>query len=598
MKIINEILLNFALQSLREGISVFPVGKDKKPLISWKQFQTRYASEDEVRSWFNTYEDPQIGFATGKLSNLLVVDVEREGDPSFLPQETTIVQTGGGGYHYYFLYEEGIRNLTRFKPFVDCRGEGGYVVSPFSVSEKGPYSILQKAPLIKFPRTLIPPKVDIFEITTAGHSTMFEKKDLQHYPGYGAGQRNDEMTRYIGYLLTQIHPSDWDSQGWHLVKQANQRNTPPLGLGELQQSFNSIKRTEKTANPLGRATREYSSSSTIPAPILSEDGSDEVLHIADAAAKQVIDTGTAYPLGMPCFDKLYGGGVRAGNIVIISGQTGHGKTSLAQDWTLSLVRGENKIKALWFSFEVMVADLWIKFQEMGMTKEDLAFIPIRNAPGNIEWIEKKVKEGKEKFGIKAVFIDHIGFLLPKSSSMAGKKNMSSNYASYLTQIMRDLKNLAIQEEIIIFLPVPMKKVETRNRVSDTDDIRDSGGIAAEADLVFLIEREKNKDKAVRTYFTDTTTITLSKNRKYGSTFIGKFTMLKGRFAYDDTEDKANEAFDAIGKEPEVIAKTAEKEITIKIQTLELITKKEEEVPKVEGIWDNLDIDGVTEPIDD
>jgi hypothetical protein len=473
-------------------------------------------------------------------------------------------------------------------------------VSPLSCSEKGPYQILQKAPLTKFPRNLVPPKIDIFEAASSGHSTMFEKKDLQYYPGYGSGQRNDEMTRYVGYLLTQIHPSDWDSQGWHLAEQANQRNTPPLGLGELQTLFNSIKRTEKTANPLGRSTREYSSSSTIPAPILPEDGSDEVLHIADAAAKQTIDTSIAYPLGMPCFDKLYGGGVRAGNIVIISGQTGHGKTSLAQDWTLSLVRGENKIKALWFSFEVMVADLWIKFQEMGMTKEDLAFIPIRNAPGNIEWIEKKVKEGKEKFGVKAIFIDHIGFLLPKSSSMAGKKNMSSNYASYLTQIMRDLKNLAIQEEVIIFLPVPMKKVETRNRVSDTDDIRDSGGIAAEADLVFLIEREKNKDKAIKTYFTDITTITLSKNRKYGATFVGKFSMLKNRFAYDDTDDKKDAEFNNIGKEPEVVVVAKEKEITVKVQTLDIIEKEEkEEVPKTEGMWDNLeDYMDIAEPVDD
>ena len=51
-KQVNLELLWYAIESLKKGISVIPVGKDKIPLVPWKEFQTRYATEEEVRKWF------------------------------------------------------------------------------------------------------------------------------------------------------------------------------------------------------------------------------------------------------------------------------------------------------------------------------------------------------------------------------------------------------------------------------------------------------------------------------------------------------------------------------------------------------------------
>ena len=549
-KIINNKLLDYALESLKEGISVIPVGKNKIPLISWKVFQERRATEEEVKAWFDAFDDPQIGFVTGKISNLLVIDIEKGGDPSFLPQETTIVGTGGGGYHYYFLFEEGVMNKARIRPLTDWRGEGGYVVSPNSVSEKGPYTMLQKAPWLKFPKELFPEAVDIFQNSMGtGH---FEKRILNEYPGFGLGQRNDEMARYVGYILTQVHPLDWDTEGWHLIQQANLRNTPPLPPKELQTTFESIKRTEKRNNPFGRRGGDFgslnasSSSTSETTPIILGDESDDIRHVADVADSQKIDQTDVYPLQMPCFDDVILGGIAPGDLVVIAGQTGHGKTSLAQDWTISLIRGEKKPKSLWFSYEVLPTHLWNKFQEMGMTREDCVFTPARNSSGNITWVEQKIKEGKEKFGIKMVMIDHLGFLLPKTQGILGK-NFSSNYASFLTQVARDLKSIALREEVIIFLPVHMRKAGQKGGGSDIDSIKDSSGISQEADLVFLIEREKSKDENLKSYFTDMTKITLAKNRKTGVTVIGKFNMINGRFAYNNDSEKAEMEFENFGK---------------------------------------------------
>jgi len=558
MREINQKLLDFALKSLLiDKISVIPVGKNKIPLISWKDYQEKFATEEEVRGWFQNFEDPQIGFVTGKISNLLVVDIEKGGDPSFLPQETKIISTGGGGYHYYFLFEEGIKNKARIKKLIDFRGEGGYVVSPNSVSEKGPYEILQEAPLVKFPKEsfeeLFITPVDAFTLPSKNQFN-FDKKAIAPYAGAGSGSRNQEMAKYIGYLLTQIHPADWDTEAWALTRQANMSNTPPLGDRELQTTFESIKRTDRQNNPMGHAkttftpTFGYGSTPSKDEPIILGDESDEIKHIAEAADGQELDQDDVYPLQMPCFDEVIYGGVAPGDLVVVAGQTGHGKTTLVQDWTISLIRGEKKPKALWFSYEVLTTHLWKKFQEMGMTRDDCAFIPCKHSTGNVAWVEEKVKEGKEKFGTRLVFIDHLGFLLPKTSSTMGGAKMSTNYSSFLTQIVRDLKTIAIREEVIIFLPVHMRKPERGSRRSDSDDIKDSSGIGQEADLVFLIEREKNKDPEIKSYFTDTTVITLAKNRKTGTTVVGNFNMINGRFAYDDTSDKVDALYESIGKE--------------------------------------------------
>lgn len=536
---------DLAMSYLLRGWSVLPCGKNKIPLVSWREFQERYPTPAEVKGWFEKYPDAQVGIITGAISNLTVVDVEKGGDPSFLPQETMIASTGGGGYHYFFKFEPAMTNKARIKKLVDIRSEGGYVVAPGSCSEKGPYTLLQDAPLVQFPKELFP--VDIFK-QGKEYSGNFERRSLLEYPGYGAGQRNNEMARYIGYVLTQIHPADWDTEGWNVVCAANKKNTPPLPQNELKTTFESIKRTERQNNPLGHATGKFTlkTNTLQPAqqPQFLGDENDEIMHVADVAGRQSINQSEVYPLQMPCFDDVIMGGVTAGDLVVIAGLTGNGKTTLAQDWTMSLLRGDPGIKALWFSYEVLASHLWSKFQSMGANREDLVFIPAKHSTGNVAWVEAKIKEGKEKFGIKAVFIDHLGFLLPKSSSMFGGKQMSLNYSSFLTQVVRDLKTIAIAEEVVIFLPVHMKKVQSRERMSDLDDIKDSSGIGQESDLVFLIERERNKDKDVRTYFTENTKITLAKNRKTGITVVGDFKMLDGRFCYDNTwkesEDKFNE----------------------------------------------------------
>src|SRR2546422_5449280 len=95
-------LLEHALTYLRQGWSVVPViPNEKRPFIKWKEFQSRLASEDEVRRWWTVYPNARIGLVLGELSGVVVADVDpRNGGDSagFLAAHPTeLVSESGGG---------------------------------------------------------------------------------------------------------------------------------------------------------------------------------------------------------------------------------------------------------------------------------------------------------------------------------------------------------------------------------------------------------------------------------------------------------------------------------------------------------------------
>ncbi len=142
-------MLDCALDYLSRGWSVIPLRtKSKKPLIPWEQFQSRLATEAEVRDWFERTPDLNIGIVTGKLSGLFVVDLDdgEEGATSWArlchsygcaALKTRTANTVSGGRHLMFKYPENtaLRNSTKLVPHIDTRGEGGYIVAAPSYVE-------------------------------------------------------------------------------------------------------------------------------------------------------------------------------------------------------------------------------------------------------------------------------------------------------------------------------------------------------------------------------------------------------------------------------------------------------------------------------
>lgn len=133
-----------ALQLLAKGLAIIPIGPDKKPLIPWKEYQTRLPKEEEVESWFLKFPKAMVGIITGEVSGLLAIDCDSEEAykkvQELLPDSfLTCIARTPRGYHIYLVYPKGQRigNAAGIMPGVDVRAEGGYVICPPSINGAG-----------------------------------------------------------------------------------------------------------------------------------------------------------------------------------------------------------------------------------------------------------------------------------------------------------------------------------------------------------------------------------------------------------------------------------------------------------------------------
>jgi hypothetical protein len=104
-KLNNDKFVEALFLSEEIGWSVIPVGIDKKPLIAWKEYQSRKATRDEITKWLQDFPNANLGVVTGEISGITVVDIDpRHGgrEDALGESDTVKAITGGGGWHYYF----------------------------------------------------------------------------------------------------------------------------------------------------------------------------------------------------------------------------------------------------------------------------------------------------------------------------------------------------------------------------------------------------------------------------------------------------------------------------------------------------------------
>lgn len=488
-----SITLQAAQAYLQEGWSVIPVGKDKKPVIeSWKEYQSRLPTQEEITNWFSDGKN-NIAIVTGKVSNLAVVDVDTKngGTPRGLPP-TLISKTQSGGFHFFYKYIDGLRNSVGVRQGVDIRADGGFVVAAPSVGLLGEYEWVTTEDPQPFP------------LEYAQAAGEYKRTNWEEVVGgVPTGSRNEVAAKVIGKLIFAFKdPNEWGSIVWLMATQWNQTNKPPLGENELRAIFNSI-----TSRELRKAKE------TVP------DEETDIVLISDAA-KTFKDTFSAkYPTGFTAIDDNMAGGITEGDLIVIVGSSGHGKTTLAQSITYNLVKGG--VACLWFSFEVVMPELWKKFEQMGVPESFAAYTPLRNATGKIDWVKKMIVKARDVYKTNVVFVDHLGFLMPSSGY---DKNMTVNYATYMGMLCRELKTIAIQERIAIVLLWHNRKLPSGSSEDpELNDIKDSSGIAQEADAVFNINREKAEDikrgymqKSVEELYSQNSIVKFLKNRRTGA----------------------------------------------------------------------------------
>lgn len=159
--------LAYALKYAGRGWSVFPLhsvtcgdcscgretcsspGKHPRTKNGVKEATT---NKKQISDWWQMWPTANIGIATGRASHglyVLDVDFAKGANLDDLAPfvdlleltDTWTVRTGSGGIHLYMRSDEDLPNTAgKLAPFLDTRGEGGYVVAPPSFNKDGQYT--------------------------------------------------------------------------------------------------------------------------------------------------------------------------------------------------------------------------------------------------------------------------------------------------------------------------------------------------------------------------------------------------------------------------------------------------------------------------
>ena|SRR3990167_2028742 len=197
-------------------------------------------------------------------------------------------------------------------------------------------------------------------------------------------------------------------------------------------------------------------------------------------------------------------GFQAGNLVIVSGPSGMGKTTLAQTFTEHLIQHN----PLWFSYELPADEFLERFPNI-----PVFYMPRRIVTKNLDWIETRIKESIVKNNTQVIFIDHLSYLIDTTK---GNNDMQS---ARIEEIMRTLKTLCNNTKIIIFLMVHMKH-NMLEVAPSLQDLKGSSSIGQESDLVLFLWRKRKKQGKELTreegiLYEDESTLSVQKNRRTG-----------------------------------------------------------------------------------
>jgi hypothetical protein len=237
--------LTAALHYQKMGLSIFPVGTDKVPLVSWKEFQTRQPTAEEIMAWWKNFPEANPAVVTGKISGIVVVDIDAKHNrtPEDLGGEippTAVSRTGGGGWHIFFKYpHQHIKNTGGqiFGAGIDIRGDGGYaILPPSSHASGGTYSWekpFERGAIAEMPDWLLQ------KIVNAKPDNKPASRD-DIFAGVSEGMRNDSAAHFTGHFLRKLHENEWNTIGWAALKGWNSSNNPPLEEKELRTVFESI----------------------------------------------------------------------------------------------------------------------------------------------------------------------------------------------------------------------------------------------------------------------------------------------------------------------------------------------------------------------
>lgn len=247
--------LDQALRYLSLGLSIIPIKpRDKRPALpSWKEYQKRPPTEEEIRGWFTQDSNLNLAIVTGGVSRVVVVDGDSAEAVGWLSaHHPSHVRTRTAkGAHYFFLHPgHEVRNGAKLGGMaLDVRGDGGYVVAPGSVhpsgsvyEEEGEWYDIDSLPV--FQSAWLGEKV----APLVNQQAALEKRVrayLDRIPGEAEGNRDNQGFKVACKLVREF--ALMEDHAYAYLADWNLKNAPPLTEADLHRLISSAVKS-------GRAT--------------------------------------------------------------------------------------------------------------------------------------------------------------------------------------------------------------------------------------------------------------------------------------------------------------------------------------------------------
>lgn len=521
-----------AVAYAERGWYVFPLQpRGKTPLIKGGGgFLAATCDVAQVVEWWTRYPNANIGLWPGQ-SGFVVLDLdgpegaEAAGKIGALSEPTLECSTGrpDGGRHLYF--DRPVMQVSNcdLAPKLDVRGDAGYVVIPPSIHPTGtPYRWLGRIDDVR----PLPPGVlsalqaaqdraesEAIEREEGGPDALVvgnrSARDIAFEEELGEGGRNNALTRYAGRLLAKGMSEE---ETLALVSALNvAKCRPALPSREVNALVASValREARKRAAVGGVESPDVPDIRDIPSPAAI--GAQQV---AEARALLTRDVSRAPRWMWRELDGLVGA-MMPGDLVVCGSLMGNGKSTLLMSQMdafaacriptlyipLEVDPAVNRLR--WAAWKLglnvvhVIRQEWAALPEGAREAVDYAleeqeqdpfvhFAPPKRMtlPSMIQWC----RWAREEFGAEVIMLDHL-HRMDFGGTAAGHRVA-------VTEAVRQLKDMARDLGVVLIAAAQL------NRTNDALDryippglsrLKESAGIAEEADVVLMLSRRLRSD---------------------------------------------------------------------------------------------------------
>lgn len=451
------------------NLSIIPC-KDKKPLVAWKTYQDDPPSGLEVEIWKERYPDCQWALICGRVSGgIVVLDV----DDVLIAEEilktqkgvTRMHRTPSGGLHLIFREMDGI---SPSKPLVpgkfDLKSNGGYIVIPPSQG----YEVVDDTEVqevsngeehitgwLKTMGYWVEPKLSVGPA----------KDDL-----FRQGSRNVALTKVAGSL--RRYGSGYEVILKTLLELNQRQCQPPLEESEV--------------SVIAKSCSRYVPETVVPS---EHPGLEKLLRDRLNAPR--------VPYHLKWLSE-WNGSARGGEIIVLAGRPGEGKTSYAVSWAHALA--EKNIRTAFFSLEetreeilsrlaVMAFSLHPKRLELVyMTEDDwakvMAFDEVcknwsLSVHDGIGYQASEIESWLNTNSVDVIFLDHVQ-LMRRRSNMSERESLDEE--------LKALRALALSRKVVVVILSQMNRQQYQRDTEEPNmgDLHGTSMIERIASLLLLL----------------------------------------------------------------------------------------------------------------